>query len=423
MGAGILFGILFILLFLGVPIAICLGIAAALTMALTGNTQYLAAVPTRMFTQLDNTTLMAVPFFILAGNIMAEGGISDRLIGFFELLLKRLPGRLACISVVASGFFGAISGSNPATVAAIGGITAPRMIQKGYPPEKAAAIAASSGTLGVVIPPSIPMVTYAVTASVSIISMFEAGWVPGIMLIVGLCIANAIMCKKYDSVDTTKYPAKTYLIRFKDAFLALLMPVIILGGIYGGIFTPTESAAVACIYALIVSCFVFRELNLKQLYKIFKDSCISSAVVLFVVGMSAPFAWFMTSENIPTMISTAVMSTFHNKFVILLAMNLLLLFLGCFLETQSIILLVTPILLPMATALGVSPVALGLIIIVNTSIGMITPPMAVNLFVATGICKTTVGAVSKKIIPYLLLEFGILLLYTYIPIVFNIPIG
>ena len=423
MGAGVLFGILFILLFLGVPIAICLGIAAALTMALTGNMQYLAAVPTRMFTQLDNTTLMAVPFFILAGNIMAEGGISDRLIGFFELLLKRLPGRLACISVVASGFFGAISGSNPATVAAIGGITAPRMIQKGYPPEKAAAIAASSGTLGVVIPPSIPMVTYAVTASVSIIRMFEAGWVPGIMLILGLCIANAIMCKKYDSVDTTKYPAKTYLIRFKDAFLALLMPVIILGGIYGGIFTPTESAAVACIYALIVSCFVFRELNLKQLYKIFKDSCISSAVVLFVVGMSAPFAWFMTSENIPTMISTAVMSTFHNKFVILLAMNLLLLFLGCFLETQSIILLVTPILLPMATALGVSPVALGLIIIVNTSIGMITPPMAVNLFVATGICKTTVGAVSKKIIPYLLLEFGILLLYTYIPIVFNIPIG
>ena len=423
MGAGVLFGILFILLFLGVPIAICLGIAAALTMALTGNMQYLAAVPTRMFTQLDNTTLMAVPFFILAGNIMAEGGISDRLIGFFELLLKRLPGRLACISVVASGFFGAISGSNPATVAAIGGITAPRMIQKGYPPEKAAAIAASSGTLGVVIPPSIPMVTYAVTASVSIISMFEAGWVPGIMLIVGLCIANAIMCKKYDSVDTTRYPAKTYLVRFKDAFLALLMPVIILGGIYGGIFTPTESAAVACIYALIVSCFVFRELNLKQLYKIFKDSCISSAVVLFVVGMSAPFAWFMTSENIPTMISTAVMSTFHNKFVILLAMNLLLLFLGCFLETQSIILLVTPILLPMATALGVSPVALGLIIIVNTSIGMITPPMAVNLFVATGICKTTVGAVSKKIIPYLLLEFGILLLYTYIPIVFNIPIG
>lgn len=423
MVAAILFGVLFILLFLGVPIAICLGIAAAVTMIATGNIQYLAAVPTRMFTQLDNTTLMAVPFFILAGNIMAEGGISDRLIGFFELLLKRLPGRLACISVVASGFFGAISGSNPATVAAIGGICAPRMIQKGYPRAKAAAIAASAGTLGVVIPPSIPMVTYAVTANnVSILDMFKAGWIPGIMLIVGLCIANVFMCRQYDSVDTTKYPAKEYLIRFKDAFLALLMPVIILGGIYSGMFTPTESAAVACVYALIVSCLVFRELPLKKLYKVFVDSCVSSAVVLFVVSMSAPFAWFMTSENLPTMISNAVMSLFSNKFLILLVMNLLLLFLGCFLETQSIILLVTPILLPMATAIGVSPVALGLIIIVNTSIGMITPPMAVNLFVASGICKTSIGAVSKKIVPYLLLEFGILLLYTYIPIIFGITI-
>ena len=238
MAAGILFGVLFLMLFLGVPIAICLGIASAVTMVVTGNVQYLAAVPTRMFTQLDSFTLMAVPFFILAGNIMAEGGISARLIGFLELLLKRLPGRLACISVVGSGFFGAISGSNPATVAAIGGITAPRMIQKGYPPEKAAAIAASSGTLGVVIPPSIPMVTYAVTAGVSVVSMFAGGWIPGIMLILGLCITNAIMCREYDSVDTTKYPPREYFIRFKDAILALLMPFIILGGIYAGIFTP-----------------------------------------------------------------------------------------------------------------------------------------------------------------------------------------
>ena len=383
--AGILFGILFLMLFVGVPIAICLGIAAAVTMVLTGNVQYLAAIPTRMFTQLDSFTLMAVPFFILAGNIMAEGGISARLIGFLELLLKRLPGRLACISVVGSGFFGAISGSNPATVAAIGGITAPRMIQKGYPPEKAAAIVASSGTLGVVIPPSIPMVTYAVTAGVSVVSMFAAGWIPGIMLIIGLCITNAITCRHYDSVDTTKYPPKEYFIRFKDAILALLMPVIILGGIYSGIFTPTESASVACVYALVVSFFVYKELTLKKLYKILLDSCI-------------------------------------NRFAMLLAMNLLLLFLGCFLETQSIILLVTPILLPMASYIGLSEIALGLIMIVNTSIGMITPPMAVNLFVASGITKTRIGAVSKKIILYLVVEFGILLLYTYVPLLLNIPI-
>lgn len=200
------------------------------------------------------------------------------------------------------------------------------------------------------------------------------------------------------------------------------MPVIILGGIYSGIFTPTESASVACVYALVVSFFVYKELTLKKLYKILLDSCISSAVVLFVVSMSQPFAWFMTTENIPTMISNAVMSIFSNRFAMLLAMNLLLLFLGCFLETQSIILLVTPILLPMASYIGLSEIALGLIMIVNTSIGMITPPMAVNLFVASGITKTRIGAVSKKIILYLVVEFGILLLYTYVPLLLNIPI-
>lgn len=419
----ILFGTLFFLLFLGVPIAICLGVAAAVTMFATGATRYFLTIPTRLFVQVDNFALMAVPFFILAGNIMAEGGISSRLIAFFEIILKRIAGRLACISVVASAFFGAISGSNPATVAAIGGITAPRMMQKGYPADLAAAIAASSGTLGVVIPPSIPMVTYAVTASVSVVGMFAAGWVPGIMLMVGLCALNMYKCRSFDSVDNTKYSAKDYVLRFKDALLALLMPFIILGGIYSGVFTPTESASVACVYALIISIFVYRELDGKKLFKIFLDSCISAGVVLFVVATSAPFAWYMTSINLPTTISTVVMGAFSNKFVILFVMNLLLLFLGCFLETQSIILLVTPILLPIAKALGVDPIALGLIIIVNTSIGMITPPMAVNIFVATGLCKTTIGAVSKKIIPYLFLEFGLLLLYTYIPVITGISLG
>ncbi len=420
---GLLFGSLFFLLFLGIPIGTCLGISAALTMYLTGNVQYLNSVVTRLFTQVDNFVLMAVPFFILAGNIMAEGGISKRLIAFFEILMKHVPGRLAVISVVASAFFGAISGSNPATVAAIGGITAPRMLEKGYPRDKVAAIAASAGTLGVVIPPSIPMVTYAVTADQSILSMFKAGWVPGIALALALSITNIITCHEYDSVDRTKYSAKDYLVRFKDAVLALMMPVIILGGIYAGIFTPTESASIACVYALIVSAVIYHELTLKILYKIFLDSVVSSACVLFVVAMSAPFAWFMTSENIPNIICNAALSLFSNRFVMLLVINIILLFLGCFLETQSIILLVTPILLPLCSFLGLSPVALGLIIIVNTSIGMITPPMAVNLFVAAGVTKCTIGEVSKRIILYLLVEIGVLLLYTYLPVIFKIPIG
>ena len=407
--AGILFAVLFLVLFLGVPIAISLGIAAVVTMLVTSNPQYLASVPTRMFTQLDSFTLMAVPFFILAGNIMAVGGISDRLIGFIELLLRRLPGRLACISVVASAFFGAISGSNPATVAAIGGITSPKMLEKGYPRDVTAAIA-----------PSIGMVTYAVTAGVSVTAMFLGGWIPGIMLAVGLCVMNMFKCRKFDTPDRTPYPAKEYVVRFKDAFLALLMPVIILGGIYTGVFTPTESAAVACVYALVVSVFVFREVDAKKLYDIFAESCVSSAIVMFIISMSAPFSWFMTTENIPTILSTTIMAAFSSKYVILLMMNLLLLFLGCFLETQSIILLVTPILLPIAVALGVDPIVLGLIIIVNTSIGMITPPMAVNIFVASSITKASIGAISKRVMPYLILEFAILLFYMYVQVVFDI---
>ena len=258
---GILFGILFLMLILGVPIAICLGIAVCVAITASGNYNLFPAVAQRMFTQADNFTLMAVPFFILAGNIMEKGGISERLINFIEILLRKLPGRLSCITVVASAFFGAISGSNPATVAAIGGITVPRMRQKGYPDDVAAAVAASSGTLGVVIPPSIPMVTYAVTASVSVGTMFLAGIVPGILLAVVLVGTNIFLCRKYDSAETGSVSLKQVLVSFREAILAIFMPVIILGGIYGGLFTPTESAAVACVYAFIISVFVYKELN------------------------------------------------------------------------------------------------------------------------------------------------------------------
>lgn len=412
---GMLFGVLFVMLFLGVPIAICLGIAVCMAIVASGNLNLLPAVAQRMFTQADNFTLMAVPFFILAGNIMEKGGISKRLIDFIEILMRRIPGRLSCITVVASAFFGAISGSNPATVAAIGGITVPRMKQKGYPEDVAAAVAASGGTLGVVIPPSIPMVTYAVTASVSVGTMFMAGVIPGLLLAAVLIATNIVICKKYDAAENGKVTLKAFAHSFKEALLAIFMPVIILGGIYGGLFTPTESAAVACVYAFIISVFVYKELTLKDIYEIFRKSTVSSAVVLFVVSMSAPFAWFMTNQNIPTFIASSVLGLFTNKVALLLMINVILLFLGCFLETQSIILLVTPILLPIAASLGLSPVALGIIIIINTSIGMITPPMAVNLFVASGIANTSIGKISKRIIPYLCIEVATLLVMTFIP--------
>ena len=383
--AGILFGILFFSLFLGVPIAISLGVAASLTMMITNNAQYLASIPTRMFTQLDSFTLMAVPFFILAGNIMAEGGISDRLISFFELLLKRLPGRLSCICVVASGFFGAISGSNPATVAAIGGICAPKMIEKGYSREDAAAIAASSGTLGVVIPPSIPMVTYAVTASVSVTAMFEAGWIPGIMLIVGLCIGNMFWYKHCDSVDKTKYPVKVYVDRFVKAILALLMPIIILGGIYAGIFTPTECSVVAAMYCVILA-ICLKRFNLKMLTKALKDTLASAGMSMCLCATGLVFNWVIVTSGLIGFMTNLLMSL-GNKIIILLVLNAMLLFLGCFIGSMQILIMVAPLLMNLANALGMTYVQMGVMAVLNVTLGLITPPMAPALFVtakATG---------------------------------------
>ncbi|MBW8381768.1 MAG: TRAP transporter large permease [Youngiibacter sp.] len=410
---GLLFGVLIVMLILGVPIALSLGVAVVAGIFSTGSLNLFPVVPQRMFTQMDNFTLMAVPFFILAGNLMEKGGISKRIIGFFEVLVKRVPARLSVITVVASAFFGAISGSNPATVAAIGGLTIPRMKEKGYPKEQAAAIAASAGTLGVVIPPSIPMVTYAVTASVSVGTMFIAGIIPGLFLAAVLCVVNVVLNKKYDEADRTRTTVKDVVSAFFEALLALIMPLIILGGIYGGLFTPTEAAAVSCVYSLLISIFVYKEMKFSDLYKIFYKSAVSSGVVLFVVALSAPFGWFMTNQNIPTAIASSVLALFTNKYVLLLVINFILLFLGMFLETQAIILLVTPILLPIAISIGMSPIALGIIIIINTSIGMITPPMAVNLFVATGISGCTIEQISTKIMPFLIAEVIALVFMTY----------
>ncbi len=245
----------------------------------------------------------------------------------------------------------------------------PAMEEAGYPKEKAAAVAASSGTLGVVIPPSIPMVTYAITASVSIGTMFIAGLVPGLLLAIALITINIVSCRKYEKKVEGKYPFKELIRSLKDAIWALFMPIIILGGIYGGIFTPTEASSVACVYAFVVSKYIYKELKYSDLRGIFSESAVSTAIVLFVVSLSAPFSWFMTSLGLPNEIAETVLGVFQNRILILLALNFVLLFLGCFLETQSIILLMTPILLPIAGQLGIHPIALGLLIIVNTSLG------------------------------------------------------
>lgn len=411
----LLFGTLFILLVLNIPIAVSLGLSSVVALTFGDMPTPSFVVAQRMFTSLDSFPFMAIPFFMLAGGLMESGGISGRLIDFAKACVGTMTGGLGIITIIASAFFGAISGSNPATVAAIGGIMIPAMIKAGYPKDFASAIAAAGGTLGVIIPPSIPMITYGVVAGVSISTLFTAGIVPGVIVGVSLMAVIYYHAKKLNLASGEPTSLKKLWFSFKKAVLALLMPVIILGGIYGGVFTPTEAAAVAVVYSFIVSIFIYKELKFKDLGQVILKAGVSTSVVLFVIATSASFSWIITSAQIPAKVTTAMMSLSSNPIVITTLINIMLLFLGSFLETQAIILLVAPILLPLTSVLGISPILLGIIIVMNTSVGMITPPMAVNLFVACGISGLKVEQISRKIISFLIVEIIIVLLITNFP--------
>jgi C4-dicarboxylate transporter DctM subunit len=406
------------MLVMGVPIAVSLGVSSIVTFILFEPRMVLTVIPQRMFTAADNYIFMAIPFFMLSGELMLAGGISSRLIDFVKSFFCRVPASLACVTTGASAFFGALSGSNPATVAAIGGIMVPNMIQDGYIPRRAAAVAASSGTLGVIIPPSIPMVTYAVASNASVQKLFLGGFIPGIMLAIALIIINMCLCGKYDKNLKTELSLKRIWKTFKAAILALLMPIIILGGIYTGVFTPTEAAAISAVYAFIIAKFIYKTLSWTKFRKLTIKAAINASIVLFVVCLAAPFSWLLTSSGIPEVISSFVLDVLKSKFVILLIANVILLFFGMLLDTGSIILMLTPIFMPIMLQLGIDPVALGIIMVVNTSIGMITPPFATNLFVACRISKVSLEEVSYSILPFMAVEIVVLMFITYFPEIF-----
>ncbi|HOG53261.1 MAG TPA: TRAP transporter large permease [Bacillota bacterium] len=413
--AALLFGSFLGLMLLNIPIAVALGLGSMIALFFGPMATPPLLVVQRMFTAVDSFPFMAIPFFMLAGGLMEGGGISKRLVNFAKTLVGPVPGGLAIITIVSSAFFGAISGSNPATVASIGGIMIPAMIKAGYPKSYAAAVAAAAGTLGVIIPPSIPMVTYGVVSGTSIGDLFIAGFIPGIAIALLLTFTVLFQAKRMGLKGDRKYTGKEILLAAKDAIWAIFMPIIVLGGIYGGVFTPTEAAAVSVFYSLIVGLFVYKEFTIKDLPKTLIKAGISTSVVMFVIAASSSFSWLITSARIADSVTTAMMSISSNPLVIILLINVLLLILGTFLETQAIILLVAPLLIPLAAKVGLSPLALGIIMVVNTSIGMITPPMAVNLFVACGIADLKIEQITKPILPLLAVESIFVLIISNFP--------
>lgn len=401
--------------FASVPIGFAIGLSVV-AYALTAGTVNMGYIASGLFASCDSFPLMAIPFFILSGALMEGGGLSKRLVQFFDSLVGHLTGGLAIVTVITCMFFGAISGSGPATTAAVGAIMVPTMVEKGYDKKFAMALVAASGCLGVIIPPSIPMVSYGISVNASIATMFMGGFLPGILLGMLLIITAVSSCKKQGFTGNgEKFSWKKVGESFKDAFWAILSPVIILGGIYSGVFTPTEAAVVSVVYALLVGAFAYKELNLKNIYQKFAEAASTHGTVNIIVGTSTILGRVLTLEQIPDAVANAMISLTDNKIVILLIINLLLLACGCLLETNSSILILAPILYPVVASFGVDIVHFGIIMVVNLAIGFITPPVGVNLFVACGIGKIPFADLVKRIVPFLIALLIGLVLITYIP--------
>jgi C4-dicarboxylate transporter DctM subunit len=415
--AATLFLTLFGLLLFSVPIGICLGLATMIVMIFVDGTPPMVLLARSVVTGADSFPLIAVPLFILAGDLMQHGGMSRRIVGFANALIGHIRGGLAYVNVLACVFFAAISGSSPATVAAIGSNMIPEMEKVGYTRKFSGALTASSGMIGVMIPPSIPFIIYGVTAEVSIGKLFLAGVVPGILFALMFMLVARILLRNDVTVQesTTTFSGVGVWQSFKSSIWALLVPGIILGGRYSGIFTPTEAGAVAVVYAALVGIFVYRDITVKDLPEILAGSAKTSGTILILVIMATAFGRLITLARIPTELAATITGLSDNPIMILLLINLLLLVIGMFMETISSIIIMTPILLPVATALGVDPIVFGVILTVNLAIGFCTPPLGVNLFVASGISKVSIEQLSRAILPFFVGMIVLLMLITYVP--------
>ena len=376
----------------------------------------MSSLPRIFSASTSKFVLLAIPFFILAGNIMEKAGISERLIHLADTCVGHVKGGLAIVCVVVACFFAAISGSGPATVAALGLVLIPGMIKSGYNAPFSAALMGCAGAIGVIIPPSITFVVYGSIADTSIGDLFKAGVIPGLIMGAALIITALLVGRKMDLTTKEKASGAERWKAFKDAFWGLLMPIIILGGIYGGIFTPTEAAAVAVVYGLIIGVFVYKTVKLKELYKIFVDSASTTATIMFITACASLFAYVLTRARIDQAISGGLIDlTNGSVFMFFIIVNIILLIAGCFLDSTSALFIFTPLLVPVAQALGVDMIHLGVVMIVNLAIGLFTPPVGVNLYVACGVAGVNLKQISKAVVPLLIASLIVLLIITYIP--------
>lgn len=412
----ILLGSFFILLLCNIPVAASMGLASVIGIVF-GDFD-LSGLPTLMSSSIAKFTLLAIPFFVLAGVIMDYSGISKRLVNFVNACVGHRKGGLAIVTVVVACFFAAISGSGPATVAALGGVLIPAMVNSGYSKNYASALLASAGGIGMVIPPSIPFVIYGMLAQVSVGGMFMAGIIPGLLMGVAYSIAALYGIRNdKEIVRQEKASAATRWKTFKEAVWGLLMPVIILGGIYGGFFTPTEAAGVAVVYGLIVGIFVYREINLKALWNLMIDSCVTSAVVMFIMGCAGVFTWVLTASGVAADMSSALLSVTDNKYLLLLLFNVIFLIAGCFVDSASGFYILLPIMLPIVTMLDINLYAFGVMITANFAVGQVTPPVGSNLFVACNMAKISMQQICSRLMPFLVAGILAVLIITYFPII------
>ncbi|WP_102345551.1 TRAP transporter large permease [Bacillus sp. Marseille-P3661] len=432
-----LFSLLIILLLINLPIGISLLTAATVTIFIFDGFASLSMVTDIMYASVAKFTLLAIPFFILAGVIMEQAGISKRLIHFANVCVGHRKSGIAMVTVFTAIFFAAISGSGPATVAALGGILIPALLKNGYSAPSAAGLLASSGSIGIVIPPSIAFIVFAVVAGdqipVSIGRLFVAGIVPGLLMGLGFLVAAIFIKNRYEkkskvnnqaaiTIDSEiqlqqKATPREIFKAFIDAFWGLLIPVIILGGIYGGVFTPTEAAVVAVFYGLFVGIFIYKELKLKHMIDIIVSSGVQTAVVMFIVSSASVFAYIITKEQIATDISNSLLNISDNSIIILLVINIILLIAGAFIDAISAFYLFVPILLPVILELGIDPTVFGVFMTINLAIGLFTPPVGVNLYVASGIAKISLKEISIGTLPFIIAAIIVLIIVTYVPAV------